>query len=148
MTKAHAKSLGIDQQVWVYRNLVKALPWYSGVRALLNDTRYEGFFLRFDEAKKPFHVPQCDGAKCTELYHDQTQSPQSGAKCATMIKNCGCCVDGACDVGKQPCGEYLWSECDSQQPLFRSCMSGPDSRSLVAAHRPRQRHDATRLPRE
>ena len=23
MTKAHAKSLGIDQQVWVYRNLVK-----------------------------------------------------------------------------------------------------------------------------
>ena len=88
------------------RNLVKALPWYSGVRALLNDTQYEGFFLKFDEAKKPFHVPQCDGTKCTELYHDQSQSPQSGA---CTCKNCGCCVDSRCDVGKQPCGEYLWN---------------------------------------
>ena len=36
LTKAHARKLGIDQQVWVYRNLVKALPWYSSVRALLD----------------------------------------------------------------------------------------------------------------
>ena len=110
MTKAHAKSLGIEQRVWVYRNLVKALPWYSSVRALLNDSSYSGFFLKFDEAAKPFHVPQCDSAngRCTEYYHDQTQSPQSGANCSGC-KNCGCCVDGACDVGAQPCGEYLWN---------------------------------------
>ena len=49
MTKAHAKSLGIDQKVWVYRNLVKALPWYSSVRKLLNDPRYSDFFLHFDD---------------------------------------------------------------------------------------------------
>jgi hypothetical protein len=106
MTKAHAKSLGIEQKVWVYRNLVKALPWYSSVRALLNDSRYSGFFLKFDEMAKPFHVPQCDSAsgRCTEFYHDQTQSPQSGDNCSTC-SNCGCCVDGPCDVGVQPCGE-------------------------------------------
>jgi hypothetical protein len=105
MTKAHAKGLGIDQKVWVYRNLVKALPWYSSVRALLNDSRYSDFFLKFDDKAKPFHVPQCDSNsnRCTEYYHDQTQSPQSGANCS--CKNCGCCVDGACDVGIQPCGE-------------------------------------------
>ena len=86
------------------------LPPNSGAQALLNDSRFEGFFLRFrrKEAKKPFHVPQCDGAKCTAFYHDQTQSPQSGAQCSSC-KNCGCCADGACDVGKQPCGEYLWN---------------------------------------
>lgn len=106
MTKAHARSLGIDQKVWVYRNLVKALPWYSSVRALLNDSRYSDFFLKFDDRAKPFHVPQCDSnsGRCTEYYHDQTQSPQSGANCSSC-KNCGCCVDGACDVGIQPCGE-------------------------------------------
>ena len=79
------------------------------MRALLNDSSYSGFFLAFDEAAKPFHVPQCDSAdgRCTALYHDQTQSPQSGANCTCT--NCGCCVDGACDVGAQPCGEYLWN---------------------------------------
>jgi hypothetical protein len=132
MTKAHARSLGIEQKVWVYRNLVKgelvgvlasvrvpqplaapgsashpsraALPWYSSVRALLNDSAYSGFFLKFDSAKKPYHVPQCDSVgRCSTYYHDQTQSPLSGANCSCT--NCGCCVDGACDVGTQPCGE-------------------------------------------
>lgn len=116
MTKAHAKSLGIEQKVWVYRNLVKALPWYSLVRGKLNDPAYSGFFLKFDDSKKPFHVPQCDSAsgRCTEYYHDQTQSPQSGANCSAC-KNCGCCMDGACDVGTQPCGEYLWNHANGSQ---------------------------------
>ena len=41
---------------------MKALPWYSTVRAKLNDSAFSGFFLRFDENKKPFHVPQGDTA--------------------------------------------------------------------------------------
>ena len=48
MTKERAASLGIEQKVWVYRNLVKALPWYSLVREKLNDTAYAGFFLKFN----------------------------------------------------------------------------------------------------
>jgi hypothetical protein len=145
MTKAHAKSLGIDQQVWVYRNLVKgesctvislrlflllilpnrvaALPWYSTVRAKLNDSRFSDFFLKFDDANKPFHTPQCDTAvtppRCTDFYHDQSQSPQSllstsgasfpGTNCS--CKNCGCCIDGACDVGPKPSGEFTACSC-------------------------------------
>jgi hypothetical protein len=56
----------------------------------------------------PFHVPQCDTAwspaKCTSLYHDQEQSPQSTGNCT----NCGFCTEGPCDCGVAPCGEYLW----------------------------------------
>ena len=31
----------------MYRNLVKALPWFSSVREKLLDPAYAGFFLRF-----------------------------------------------------------------------------------------------------
>lgn len=51
-------------QVFVYRNVVKALNWFSSVRVLLDDPAYAGFFLRFAGAGEnlnppvgPFHVP-------------------------------------------------------------------------------------------
>lgn len=46
----------------------------------------------------PYHVPQCTGNLCSDLYHDQDQTPHHPGEC----------ID-ACDCGNGlPCGEYLW----------------------------------------
>jgi len=93
---------------FVYRNLVKALPWYSSVREKINDAAFSGWFLH----NKPggslpngsYHVPQCDDnwdpPRCTELYHDVDQTPG-------FPRGDGNCP-GPCDCGGVPCGEYLW----------------------------------------
>ena len=50
-TATKAKQLGrfelvSDTKVLVYRNLVKALPWFTQVRVKIEDPRFWGFFLR------------------------------------------------------------------------------------------------------
>jgi hypothetical protein len=59
---------------FVYRNLVKALPWFTEVRVKLEDPAYSGFFLHF-KPNATYHVPACDTAYdpplCSDLYHDQ-----------------------------------------------------------------------------
>ena len=92
-------------KTWVYRNFVKALPWYTSVREKLEDPRYSGFFLKFDPTQKgQYHVPDCDTdfspAKCSVFYHDQEQTPEHP-------KGDGSCT-APCDCGKVPCGEYLF----------------------------------------
>lgn len=44
---AATKSVNSATNVFVYRNLVKALPWFSTVREKLQDPAYSGFFLKF-----------------------------------------------------------------------------------------------------
>lgn len=92
-------------KVWVYRNLVKALPWFTTVREKICDSSYAGWFLKFDPSVKTPHVPKCDDnydpPKCSEFYHDQGQTSRHP-------KGDGSCVDHACDCGCVPCGEYLW----------------------------------------
>ena len=69
-------------RVFVYRNLVKALPWYSQVREKMLDPAYAGWFLRYSDAVLANHsavrggAPPCTGGKCSEFYHDQEQTPQ------------------------------------------------------------------------
>lgn len=98
-------------QVWIYRNLVKALPWFSTVRRKLSDPAYAGFFLKFDRTKSnsSYHVPQCDTTfvppKCTHLYHDLEQTPLSFKNAS---KDTGGHCNKPCDCGSNPCGEYLW----------------------------------------
>lgn len=97
-------------RVFVYRNIVKALPWYTDVREKLDDPRYAGWFLRFkDGVHGSYHVPPCSGAKCSEFYHDPLQSPRED----------GC--------GKGPCGEYLWDHRNDtlQQWLVDEFIMGP-----------------------
>ena len=89
-------------KTWVYRNFVKALPWYSSVREKLDDPAYSGFFLRFNPKNStPYHVPQCDDnfspPKCTPFYHDQEQTPGHPAGDGSCTKPCDC--------GNAPCGE-------------------------------------------
>jgi hypothetical protein len=69
--------------VFVYQNLVKALPWMTPVREKLEDPRFWGFFLK----KKNATGTDATGV----LYHDTTSQPVSG--------DCGQDVQ---------CGEYLW----------------------------------------
>jgi hypothetical protein len=83
------KAANPEIRVLVYRNLVKALPWFTSVREKINDPAYAGWFLHFS-GKGDYHVPQCDSnwkpPRCTELYHDQVRVlPAPAFAC-----NCGC----------------------------------------------------------
>ena len=73
------KKANNNTKVFVYRNMVKALPWYKAVREKLVDPAYSGFFLPFRcnaSAADPLpgeggcHVPR----QGTLLYHDQDQT--------------------------------------------------------------------------
>lgn len=65
-------------RVFVYRNFVKALPWYTSVREKITDPAYSGWFLQFKDYKGPssnhsYHVPACTYEKCSGFYHDQVR---------------------------------------------------------------------------
>ena len=90
-------------KVFVYRNLVKALPWYTAVREKLADPAYAGFFLKFRDGVNGsgYYSSPCTAGKCSEFYHDQDQTPEHP-------HGDGSCVE-ECDCGPGlPCGEYLW----------------------------------------
>merc|ERR1712070_408890 len=96
------KKINPHTKVFVYRNLVKALPWYTDVRIKLDDPAYSGWFLKFkDGINGSYHVPACTGRKCSPFYHDQDQTPE-------YPHGDGSCTE-ECDCGDQPCGEYLWN---------------------------------------
>ena len=87
-------------RVFVYRNLVKALPWFTAVREKIMDPAFSGWFLRFSGANN-YHVPTCDNAfsppRCSTFYHDQDQTPEHP-------NGDGSCVN-PCDCGEGvPCG--------------------------------------------
>jgi len=90
-------------KVWVYRNLVKALPWYTSVWTKLADPAYAGWFLNFSGANN-YHVPDCDNTYdpplCSTHYHDHDRTPGHP-------RGDGDCIE-KCDCGGVPCGEYLW----------------------------------------
>ena len=101
---------GGKARVFVYRNVVKALPWFSAVRKKLDDPQYAGWFLRFDKSRAgQYHVPACaaeNTSKCSVFYHDQEQTPAVPTPSAPHPD--GACGGGVCDCGEQPCGEYLF----------------------------------------
>ena len=107
VTKTTAASPGTT--VWIYRNGIKALPWYTLVRDKVTDPDYAPWFLHFSDAvmanHSVAHVPVCDTnfspPKCSHLYHDQTQTPGYPA-------GDGQCAAPGCDVGSVPVGEYLF----------------------------------------
>lgn len=103
MTKAYNPA----SHVFVYRNLIKALPWFASVREKLEDPAYAGWFLKFDINNTA--VPRCapeDPSKCSALYHDQVQTPEVPTEAQPSPD--GVCTDNTCDCGAQPCGEYYF----------------------------------------
>jgi len=91
--------------VWVYRNAIKALPWFTTVREKLEDPAYSPWFLKFNPNASSYSVPMCDNnyqpPLCSNYYHDQVQTPG-------YPHGDGDCAAPACDVGKVPVGEYIW----------------------------------------
>jgi hypothetical protein len=56
---------GGQPRVWVYRNTIKALNWFSSVREKLDDPQYSGWFVKLKDYAGPssnssYHVPACD----------------------------------------------------------------------------------------
>ena len=129
--------LGQGQKVWVYRNTVLAMPWFSSVRKIMDDPdgSYDIWFLRFKngtDGKGPlahdgqlgdphrdstYHEPVCDRAytppKCSPLYHAQVQTMEiKGAHgqddSGDLSGPDGLCTGKACNCGKVPCGMYLF----------------------------------------
>ena len=76
------KAASPDSHVYVYRNAIKALPWFSSVRLLLSDPAYHVWFLPFGKNITNPHVPKCDNnyspPLCSSLYHDQV--------CSSIVK--------------------------------------------------------------
>jgi len=74
-----------NTRVFVYRNMVKALPWFTSVREKLTDPAYAPWFMNFSAAiiadHKLAHVPVCDTnydpPLCSHLYHDQARCKAS-----------------------------------------------------------------------
>jgi carbamoylphosphate synthase small subunit len=63
--------------VWLARNLVKALSWYSDVSEKLADPSYSGWFLQFDAAKAGnYSSSPCTEGVCSQHYHSQDQTPE------------------------------------------------------------------------
>jgi hypothetical protein len=92
---------------FVYRNAIKALPWYTLIRTKIENPAYALWFLSFGAPTvgSGWHVPACDNnydpPLCTKLYHDQSQTPG-------YPHGDGDCSPPACDVGSVPVGEYLF----------------------------------------
>lgn len=135
-----SKTAGV-KHVFVYRNLVKALPWFSSVREKLLDPAYSGFFLPFASSHRgaqrarqsgqpqPYHVPPCaaeNSTRCSRYYHDQEQTPQ--VPTPEHPNPDGVCVD-SCDCGPDlPCGEYLFDHRNGtmlRNWLVREYLLGP-----------------------
>ena len=93
------------RRVFVYRNAVTALSFFSDAHAKLIDPDYSAWFLPFGKPtvnSTKWHVNPCDvnydPPLCSKLYHGQVNTPQYP----------GMCNPPSCDCGGIPCGEYLF----------------------------------------
>jgi hypothetical protein len=121
---AAIKALRPDAIVGVYRNTVKALPWFSSVRERLANVSTASLFLPYrknsssGEKGTGFVSPPCDSnwtpSRCSALYHDQNQTPQFNVTDDGINGTCF----APCDCGEGvPAGEYLY---DHRNPDTRT----------------------------
>ena len=88
---------------WIYRNSIKALPWFTSVREKLQDRAFWGWFLPYKNCTNY----ECGPNATHNLYHDFEQTPNARG-------------DG-CGEGVE-CGEYLF---DLRNASLRAWMQGP-----------------------
>jgi hypothetical protein len=99
-------------KVWVYRNSILALPWYTSVRVKLEDPAYGYWFLNFSVPVPGIKQhgnanTTCDLSfdppKCSMAFHDSEKNipgyPSGDGDCAAP----------GCDVGSIPIGAYLFN---------------------------------------
>ena len=114
------KELNPETKMFVYRNIVKALPWFGMVRERMTDPAYSGWFLKYkDGVKGNYSAPACTVDQgCSPFYHDQLQTPQD-AHSGFPPQKFGAWCNETCDCGtnpdgtKLPCGEYLFDHRNS-----------------------------------
>ena len=115
-------------RIFVYRNLVKALPWFGSVREKLLDPRYAGWFLHYRPPPHNYSSPPCTGRRCSQLFHDRDQTPSTDPLAD------GRCTE-QCDCGDGlPCGEYLFDHRNEslREWLVSEQVMGPNA--LGSAH--------------
>ena len=96
-----------NTRAFVYRNSIMALPWLTTVREVIGDPAYAPWFMSFGSHTianhSKSHSPLCDlnfdPPRCSDLYHDQFQTPG-------FPHGDGDCAPPGCDCGVVPCGEY------------------------------------------
>jgi hypothetical protein len=102
LTKQADKVLAIDAgieneqpKVWIYRNTIKALNWFTSVREKLDDPAYAGWFVPFANYSGPrsngsYHVPACTFEKCSgfceRLYRPRPSMPAHTCSCCRLEK--------------------------------------------------------------
>ena len=141
-------------KVGVYRNGIKALNWFSEQREKLDDPQYAGWFVPFNnypnggsQKNRSYTVNPCTYAKCSGLWHDQTQTPEyskkSGASSAPAADAAtpvaaptydnGHCKE-ECDCGRYPCGEYVFDHRNASLAAWFVSSDGPiiNNRTLLA----------------
>jgi hypothetical protein len=99
-------SASLGQTVWTYRGSMWAYPWYTSVRKTLEDPLYADWYIKF-KPQGPYYSKKCDDNYdppiCSDLYHNQEQSPE-------YPHGDGDCPAPNCDCGKGvPCGFYIWN---------------------------------------
>jgi hypothetical protein len=75
---------------WVYRNGVKALPWFTTVREKMMDPKYWGFFMPKSGCNPSVGVYTCGTTATANLYHDFHQTPNReqgmpSGDCGTLL---------------------------------------------------------------
>jgi hypothetical protein len=93
-----------DMVGWVYRNGIKALPWHTTVRTLLEDKSQWGLFMPLKGCMPSPGNYVCGPNATQNLYHDFEQTPQ-----------------GYCGKGIQ-CGEYVFNH---RNESLRAFLLGP-----------------------
>ena len=84
------KKINPNAITWVYRNGIKALPWFTDVREKLTDKAYWGWFMAKKGCNPSPGEYVCGDNATGNLYHDFEQTPH-----------------GDCGVGVE-CGEYVF----------------------------------------
>jgi hypothetical protein len=131
------------QGVGVYRNLVKALPWYTTVARPLAAPAFDGWFLKFSGANN-YHVPPCDDnfdpPLCSAHYHDRDQTPGHP-------RGDGDCAE-PCDCGGVPCGVWLSQDGGETFAPWRPSTPRPFLPGGLQRLQPRRvRHNGPGVPR-
>ena len=123
---ARNKARNPTAKVFVYRNIVKALPWYTEVRKLLQNQSHWGWFIPYEGCRTAAGNYVCTNNvtgkvdATANLYHDEMQTPgwtgggdggPDGVCHGDTTGNnaTGPTQSGYCDCGEGvSCGEYLW----------------------------------------
>lgn len=107
------RSINPQTRTWVYRNGIKALPWFTSVRVLLEDPSYWGYFMPYANCSNY----ECGPNATQNLYHDFEQTP--GVKeCAAPNASFGV-----------ECGEYVFNHRNAslRSFLLGDYFFGPDA---------------------